>query len=996
LSKATGRAASVLVLVVCGLHCGGPNGQPAHAAAGNSDAKGTGLSIATITGQDWPTRLHDIQRTGLTAEQLSLPLTRTWTYRTERGPSPAWTESPAKHDYLHNWYDLKPRQSFDRCFDVAAAGNHVYFGSSTSGAVTCLDAATGEEAWTFFTSGPVRFAPHVADGKVYVGSDDGYAYCLRAEDGSMIWRERAGPADDMIWGNEHMISVWPVRTSVMYDAGEVFWTAGIFPEEGMYVCKRNAADGSDGWTQPAVAPPQGYLLGLPDRVFVPTGKSYPRMYSRATGSCVGDIKENARDGGCWALIAPGLDEFWFGPTTSNETQAFRMSGLARIASVPDANCLIVDATHAYYNTDNEIVKIDRSSRENVWRKPHGYMHALIKAGATLFVGGDGEVGALNTDGQCIWTAAVDGNAYGLAVAQGRLYVSTDTGSIHCFRATVPKVGDELVATHVTRQSAELHGVLAAHGADAAQVTLFWGESDGGTEPALWPHSRELGTPAVGPVEASVTGLVADRTYYFRLCARNSAGVAWSPRAGTFITGAVTIRAARATVSEQGRRHGLLTVSRPASAAGEALTVRYSVSGVATPGTDFDALSGTVVIPEGEADAAIHIRAKDDLPLNEADETVEVALEPGPYVLGPARSAAVTIEDRLRLTDWGHRMKIRFPGCESNEVLVDFPALIVLDASIEGFDYAQFGWVDGADLRFTDEACTRFLNYEVEQWDPNGRSLVWVQIPELKGAEAAIWAFWGNRGASAPDYARGGGAWSNGYVGVWHLGEPDGTLADSAGSENHGTPEGGVAQGAAGIIANAVGLSGSGAHITLTSPLSIGDTDNAVSVWFKAPLVGTGGLAEGERVGIVLGNFRDTPNSNWEVHAEGGMRTFWNGGQIDQFGATDLREAQWHLLSWVRDKEAHRSLMYIDGRLEKVIETAGADIVFKSTHRFGGDNRPGGSPWLHGSLDEMRVSNVARSPDWLRACWKNQSHPDRFVAYDPVGHDAERDASASHP
>ncbi len=386
--------------------------------------------------EDWPTRMHDVYRSGITPEQLALPLSPAWTHTASSAPSPAWTESPARHDYLHNAYDLKPRQHFDRCFEAVAVGDRLYFGSSVSGAVTCLDTATGDEVWTFFTGAPVRFAPHVADGKVYAGSDDGHLYCLRAEDGSLIWSERAGPKDDMVWGNQHMISIWPVRSSATVVDGHVFWTAGVFPEEGIYLCKRKAGDGSGGWTQAAVAPPQGYLAVLGDRLVVPSGKAFPRLYRRDTGAAAGDIKHDARDGGSWTVISPDQQELWFGPSTKNESQAFNTKTLARIAKVPGANCLIVDASHAYYCTDSDLVKLERASRKETWRKSHPYPHALIKAGGTLFAGGKEEVAAFDLEGTLTWKAPVDGNAYALAAARGRLYVSTDAGSIHCFQSAL--------------------------------------------------------------------------------------------------------------------------------------------------------------------------------------------------------------------------------------------------------------------------------------------------------------------------------------------------------------------------------------------------------------------------------------------------------------------------------------------------------------------------------------------------------------------------------
>ena len=46
----------------------------------------------------------------------------------------------------------------------------------------------------------------------------------------------------------------------------------------------------------------------------------------------------------------------------------------------------------------------------------------------------GQVAAFDAEnGRQLWSAPVDGNAYGLAVAAKRLYVSTNTGSIYCFQ-----------------------------------------------------------------------------------------------------------------------------------------------------------------------------------------------------------------------------------------------------------------------------------------------------------------------------------------------------------------------------------------------------------------------------------------------------------------------------------------------------------------------------------------------------------------------------------
>jgi Concanavalin A-like lectin/glucanases superfamily/PQQ-like domain/Domain of unknown function (DUF2341) len=938
---------------------------------------------APSVAEDWPTRLHDVHRSGVTQEQVGMPLSPAWTYTTSRAPAPAWTESPAVHDYLHNWYDLKPRQNFDRCYDVAVAGGLVYFGSSASGAITCLDASKGgAEVWTFFTGGPVRFAPHVANGKVYAGSDDGFVYCLDGRDGSVIWSERAGPTDEMVWGNEHMISVWPVRTSVMVDGGDVFWTAGIFPEEGMFVCKRSASAGSGGWTAKAVSPPQGYLLALPDRIIVPTGKTFPRMYSRDGGKHAGDLKANSRDGGSWVLVAPDAREVWFGPTVTNEAQRIDTASSARIASVRGANYVVVDGESAYSSTDAAISKMDRTTQKTVWTRDFAYPCALIKAGELLFAGGAGEVAAINADGQRVWTAPVDGNAYGLAVANGCLYVSTDTGSIHCFKATIPSIKNDDTAIRVTPRSAGVSGVLTSAGGAACTAAVFWGPKDGGTDAKGWANREDLGSADAGPLTASLKGLSADGTYFYRFRASNAYGEGWAPSSAGFTTGTVSVRAMDDTASEQGEDTGIFTISRPLRVAGHPLAVRYDVTGTATPGTDYAALSGAVTIPAWESDTTITVQPLEDLPIGERREKVTLALAPGPYVVGSQDSATVTITDETDLDQWRYRMKIVLAGYDRDEELRDFPVLVSFDADLDGFDYDQFSSSDGGDLRFTDGKETTFLNYEIDEWHGGGTSLVWVQVPSLTGKDTYIWALWGNPNAIAQTHG-GTGAWSGGYRGVWHLGEATGPHADSAASANGATPRGGVLQGVPGVIGGADQFDGDDDCLALASVLDFGTTGNAFSAWVRVPKPGTEGLENGERAGIVLGNFPAGSTANWELDAAGKMRAYWNGGKIDERGTTDLRDGAWHHLAWVRDTAANATRMYVDGRLEKERPNAGSDITFTSLHIIGGDNRDAGAPNFHGLIDEARVAGVPRSAAWIWASWESQRPGGGLVTYGPV-------------
>ena len=124
--------------------------------------------VAFSQAADWPAWQNDASRSGFTTDVLPKTMSRRWTWHSTHRPQPAWPRDA--------------RMSFDRAHHVVIAHDTVYFGSSAECKVYALDADTGNVKWTFFTDGPVRFAPIVWKQSVFVVSDDGYLYCLSATD----------------------------------------------------------------------------------------------------------------------------------------------------------------------------------------------------------------------------------------------------------------------------------------------------------------------------------------------------------------------------------------------------------------------------------------------------------------------------------------------------------------------------------------------------------------------------------------------------------------------------------------------------------------------------------------------------------------------------------------------------------------------------------------------------------------------------------------------
>ncbi|HNT16115.1 MAG TPA: PQQ-binding-like beta-propeller repeat protein [Verrucomicrobiota bacterium] len=394
------------------------------------------LASSPLPALDWPTYQHDYQRSGVTQEELELPLVLSWTHFAQ-APAPAWTDPP-KADYYTAapQKPLTPRLAFDRAHHLAIVGERLYFGSSVEHTINCLDVATGRTNWAFFTDGPVRMAPTVQAGRVYAGSDDGSVYCLNATNAGLIWQHTpVGATNYFVANNGTFISPFAIRSSVAVDQGVAYFSAGFFPHEGVYLCAVDAATGlktSASHWQHAVtgtAALQGYILLSATKIFMPGSRSTPYYFNRATGALLGSYSGAM---GTYALLAG--NSFFYGPSARGGGQITE-GGLSgdTIASYNNGNALVVTATRTYLLGDTTLSALDRTTRTPVWSRSAHYPYTLIMAGPTLFAGGDDEVAAFDSaTGNKLWSSPVSGRAYGLAVASGRLFVSTDTGYIYSF------------------------------------------------------------------------------------------------------------------------------------------------------------------------------------------------------------------------------------------------------------------------------------------------------------------------------------------------------------------------------------------------------------------------------------------------------------------------------------------------------------------------------------------------------------------------------------
>lgn len=400
--------------------------------------------LSTAHAADWPTYRGDAARSGSTTEALQKKLSHAWTYRPAHPPMPAWRRDD--------------RMLFDRAHDVVVAGGLLFFGSAADGQVVALDAATGHEKWTFFTDAPVRFAPTVWKDRVFVVSDDGCLYCLAASDGTLQEKWQGGPSDDLILGNGRMVSRWPARGGPVVRDDIVYFAAGLWQSEGVFIRALDAQTGDEVWRndeagriympQPhggAMAnsgvSAQGYLVATEDQLLIPTGRAVPAGFARKDGKFLYyHLQANGHVGGTQTIVA-GASFYNGGWSFNVATGALETKlGPGTVAAMPDGIAhggkkevrvlKLVEKTAP----DRKGVPVKSLDHQVVWSLPGvDGSAALIVAGDSVIAGGGKTVTVI--DGktrQAAWSAQVDGVPHGLAMANGCLYVSTDHGSIYCF------------------------------------------------------------------------------------------------------------------------------------------------------------------------------------------------------------------------------------------------------------------------------------------------------------------------------------------------------------------------------------------------------------------------------------------------------------------------------------------------------------------------------------------------------------------------------------
>ena len=309
---------------------------------------------------------------------------------------------------------------------VVAEGK-VFVGSN-DGAVYAIDLASGSKVWSARTGDSVSASPLHVGGRIYVGSVDRHFYCLSAATGGLIWEFATE-------GDIRAAAAWAPDP----DGPDGKILVGSY--DFKLYCLR-ASDGHKLWDVPT----EYYVNGTPA---LAGGHA-------VLGGCDTNLYSIALADGQVTLKLPVGEELAFIPASValDGTQAFLATFEGKVMRIDLAagridwtialkeeqefcSAALSDTRVLVGGGDNVMHCLDRRDGHKVWDFPTGGPIAgspVICDGKVVFGSGDGRLYVLSlADGSLLWSRDLGQPvASGPAVADGKIIVGCNDGFVYAF------------------------------------------------------------------------------------------------------------------------------------------------------------------------------------------------------------------------------------------------------------------------------------------------------------------------------------------------------------------------------------------------------------------------------------------------------------------------------------------------------------------------------------------------------------------------------------
>ncbi len=323
------------------------------------------------------------------------------------------------------------------------------------------------------------------------------------------------------------------------------------------------------------------------------------------------------------------------------------------------------------------------------------------------------------------------------------------------------------------------------------------------------------------------------------------------------------------------------------------------------------------------------------------------------------------------SSWLARRKITFDNSTLSGSLTSFPVLVSVTSS--QIDYAKTQ-NRGQDIRFVDADGTTALSYEIEKWDESGTSLIWVKVPTLSNnATDYIYMYYNN--TTAADNQAATSVWDTNHKGVWHL-STDTSLSTTDSTTNGNGGVNTSASSTTGKVDGGASLNGTTSKIIApaTSSLNIGSGSGiTMSTWVNpnavagfSPILEYGNSGN---YGVHLWNYPSSGKLYLNVKQTNGT------DHTATTSGTPLTASTWQHVTVTYNSSTGAVAVYHNGTSQSLDSSNLGAFTPQTSYDFNIGHRPnsGGPAYFAGAMDEVRVSDVVRSADWVKADYNSTNN-----------------------
>jgi Tfp pilus assembly protein FimT len=313
-------------------------------------------------------------------------------------------------------------------------------------------------------------------------------------------------------------------------------------------------------------------------------------------------------------------------------------------------------------------------------------------------------------------------------------------------------------------------------------------------------------------------------------------------------------------------------------------------------------------------------------------------------------------------------------------LTNFPILISLtDADLK--TTGNGGSVqnsNGYDIIFTDSNETTKLDHEIEKYTAStGQIVMWIRIPSLSASvDTDIYMYYDNASIATTQESS-TAVWDSNFKGVWHMDQTAGSQQDSTSNGSSANATGSPGYNATGQIGSAVSFPGTtGNNFVVTDPAD-GHLD-----------FGTGSFTYGSWIYMnsAPSGFYDFIYKGGTSNSDTGYANYINSspslnGKISDGTATkttstgSVGAGTWYYFVTVIDRTSNLLHVYLNGIDQTTVSISATGAIANAKNLYFGSNDTGNP--LNGRVDEIHISNIARSQGWIATEYNNQSSPATF-------------------